>query len=248
MDQQPAATGQGGLAAGQDVEFGLDRVVEGRGGHQARPAAQHAAQPRQQRGAVQQDLGLGEARGKPLHRQRAAGDQGGCGRRGGGDKRRLGGAEAGGNARPLATLRRADDAERQDHALMHGGGDRPARLAGLAFRQEAGGTAGERDEGPGHGGGHGRDAAAMQVAHPIRAAWPLDPGLGQHAALQQRGAQFTRRCADEDGRATPRARRYGRSHPMPRSSCAVSNSGRPTTLEWLPDRKRMNASARPWMA
>jgi len=52
-----------------------------------------------------------------------------------------------------------------------------------------------------------------------------------------------------DAPRTPSRRRlrYGFSHPMPRSSCAVSNKGSPTTLEWLPDRKRMKASARPWM-
>ena len=41
---------------------------------------------------------------------------------------------------------------------------------------------------------------------------------------------------------------HGTDQPTPRSSCAVSNNGRPTTLEWLPERKRMKLAPRPWMA
>ena len=42
--------------------------------------------------------------------------------------------------------------------------------------------------------------------------------------------------------------RHGTDQPTPRSSCAVSNKGRPTTLEWLPARKRMKPAPSPWMA
>ena len=94
----------------------------------------------------------------------------------------------------------------------------------------------------------------QDIAHPIGPGRAFHPGLGHDIVKNEGHAALARRTADAyhclNRAFGPRigSGDHGRSHPTPRSNCAVSNSGRPTILDQEPDMKRTQASALPWMA
>ena len=98
----------------------------------------------------------------------------------------------------------------------------PARAVGVG--QEPVGAV-QRHEGTRHRGDTGDDPAAVQVADAVRPAGPPDREVEQRAVARHRDADLARAGGGAD------ARGHGIGQPRPRSSCAVSNSGRPTTLE-----------------
>ena len=85
-----------------------------------------------------------------------------------------------------------------------------------------------------HAGQHALHAALVDVADDAAPALPFDEQFLQHAVLDERRAVLARRHVDQDFRrhSVPlRLRRLPLHTGMPacRSSCAVSNSGRPIT-------------------
>ena len=96
--------------------------------------------------------------------------------------------------------------------------------ATLAVRQKPLGAV-QRQKTAGHGGNPGHHPAAMQIADPVRRAWPPDRIVQQRVITQHGDAHLARAGGGQN------AQRHGSGQPSPRSSCAVSNSGRPTTLE-----------------
>ncbi len=117
---------------------------------------------------------------------------------------------------PLAALGRACHPHRQVIALAASGG-------ACAVRQETFGIR-QGHEGACHGWHPGRDPAHMHITQPIRRAGPPDGVFGHLLAFQHRNPHLAR----ADGGENPG---QGRSHPRPRSSCAVSYKGSPTTPE-----------------
>ncbi len=175
-------------------------------------------------------------RPRPAQRRRprapgAAGEQAGSststGRRGGGRQPQHGDwgrAQQAGRARPGSSGRAARRGPlppcaartiRTASSVAHAAA-RGARAVG----QEAV-RAAERHERAGHARHHRGDPAAMHVAHAVRAARAPERVVDQHAVLHRRDPDLAR--------AARGAHRHGRSQPWPRSSCAVSNSGSPTT-------------------
>ena len=173
--------------------------------HNAHAIAQHRLQPGRQRAS---SISTGASGWRRASSSSAPGP------RAGGDLVRR---QAGGQPRPLAALRGAGDADRHDVALAQ------AR-ATLAVRQEALGAV-QRHEAACHGGHPGNHPATMQIADPVRRAWPPDRIVQQRVITQHGDAHLARAGGGQD------AQRHGSGQPSPRSSCAVSNSGRPTTLE-----------------
>ena len=240
LDDQSAAALQGKAGGGQGFEFGLDLVIEGAGD-------EAGAEPGGLGCVIGDDLCLGVGGAQPHGRIRPALDQP---RLGGGQGRRA----LDRDAWALRTLRRAGDAHHQQAAFLHHLAQRAAGEAGLGFWQKTGLAVGQGEKGPGHGGGDSGDMRGQDIAHAIGPRWALHPGLGHHIIEHEGHAPLARRTADADGRLDRAfgpcigSDAHGRSHPTPRSNCAVSNSGRPTILDQEPDMKRTQASALPWMA
>ena len=162
-----------------------------------------------------------ETRGQDIKRAGAAPQQGGWA---GGRRLRLGG-------QPWAFAALPGTGDAHGHRCTVGQGGGAGTVGQEAFR------VGQGDERPGHGGHTGDDTATKHIAHPVRRP-RADQGEIQRAKRVTGGhAPFARRCIHQQD--------HGVSQPAPRSNCAVSNNGRPTTLEWLPDRKRTCAAACP---
>ncbi len=226
VDEQPArAARDRRLGRGERLGLRLGRVVEGAGGEANTVRAERGAQP----GGLGRVVGEhGRAGGEGREAQRRVGAARDQADRAGRRRHALGR-----HAQPLAALRRAGDAHGNERAL----GRQPSAFA-VPLGQER--LRGRPDEGAAHRRGQPRHARAQQVAHAVGLGRPL------HHVASEPPVRRAQRHAPLAGRA--RHEDHGFSQPTPRRSWAVSNSGRPTTLLWLPDRKRTNISARPWIA
>ena len=119
-------------------------------------------------------------------------------------------------SRPFAALRRPYDADAQHVS------DASPGSAG-AVGQEAVNPARQRHERARHARRHGGYAAAVDVADAIRPPWTPDRVIQQHPVLHRSHPDLAGAAGGVQG--------HGNSQPWPRSNCAVSNSGSPTTPE-----------------
>ena len=83
---------------------------------------------------------------------------------------------------------------------------------------------------------------AMQVADAIRRPGPPQCEIQHTIVFDHRDLRLARTGGDANRQS------HGTAQPRPRSNCAVSNSGNPTTPEWLPDRNRTKLAATPLIA
>ena len=164
-------------------------------------------------GVVDDDRGVWVGFGHAGERVRATMQQGGGA---GADQGRLVRREFGRQARAFATLGGAGDAHAENAAF--------ALQRRFAVGQKTLHAAFQRHKGPGHGAHAGGDAGAMQIAHTIGHCRAGEGDIVQTNTIPGRHAHLTRR--DRGVQAD-----HGRGKPKPRSNCAVSNRGRPTTPE-----------------
>ena len=119
--------------------------------------------------------------------------------------------------RPLAPLRRPRHPYR--HAIALAQASSP-----FAVGQEPLGPI-QRHETSCHRANPGHHPPAKQVANTIRGTGPPDGVIQQRPITHHRDPHLARAAGGQDALA------HGNGQPSPRSSCAVSNSGRPTTFE-----------------
>ena len=212
LDVHYAAPWDGHGCADQSIDFGLNRFGKG-GRYDGKAGAELGAQGGSLGVAVDQD-GCGRILGgKALEGAGATAEK----RWRGAAIEIIGLAMRGAQTRAFAGLGGTGD--------LHGEGAARCLASGAAAVGEEAFCPGDGDEGAGHGGDASNDAGAVDVAHAIRGAGAVDGIVDHRVAIDHHHADF----AGGTGGENPG--RHGMCQPAPRSSCAVSYKGKPTTLE-----------------